>query len=41
MEQIGEHVARAKLRNLDEGEVELRRLWESGPVVLAFVRHFG
>jgi len=41
MEQIGEHVARAKLRTIDEGEVELRRLWENGPVVLAFVRHFG
>lgn len=41
MEQIGDDVARAKLRSLDEGEVELRRLWENGPVVLAFVRHFG
>ena len=41
MEQIGDHVARAKLRTLDEGEIELRRRWESGPVVLAFVRHFG
>ena len=41
MEQIGEDVARAKLRTLDDGEVELRSLWQSGPVVLAFVRHFG
>ena len=41
MERIGEDVARAKLRTLDDGELELGRLWESGPVVLAFVRHFG
>jgi hypothetical protein len=41
MEQIGEGVARAKLLDLGEAEVELRRLWENGPVVLAFVRHFG
>jgi hypothetical protein len=41
MEQMDEGVARSKLLDPDEGEVELRRLWERGPVVLAFVRHFG
>lgn len=41
MQKIAEDAASAKLRDLDDREVELRRLWESGPVVLAFVRHFG
>jgi hypothetical protein len=39
--RVGDDAARARVRDLDGGEHELRELWAARPVVLAFVRHFG
>jgi hypothetical protein len=41
MDTIPEAAARAVVRDLDGGEHELRELWQEGPVVLVFLRHFG
>ena len=41
MEHIAEAAGHAKIRDLNGQEHELRETWEVGPVVLAFVRHFG
>lgn len=39
--RIPEDAARARIRDLDGGEHELRELWAERPVLLVFVRHFG
>jgi hypothetical protein len=36
-----DEAGRARIRDLDGGEHELRELWAKRPVVLVFVRHFG
>ena len=41
MDQIAEEAARAKIKDRNGHEHELRETWEARPVVLAFVRHFG
>ncbi len=41
MDHIAEEAARAKIRDLNGQEHELKETWEARPVVLAFVRHFG
>lgn len=38
---VPDAAARARIQDLAGGEHELRELWASRPVVLAFVRHFG
>ena len=39
--QVPEAASRARVRDLDGNEHELREAWAARPAVLAFVRHFG
>lgn len=41
MDRIAEEAARAKIKDTNGLEHELRETWVARPVVLAFVRHFG
>lgn len=41
MDRVPEAAARARIRDLDGGEHELRELWAARPVLLVFVRLFG
>ncbi len=39
--QIGEPAPDVTLANGEGNEVSLAELWRAGPVVVAFLRHFG
>ena len=39
--QIGEPAPNVTLANSEGNEVSLAELWRAGPVVVAFLRHFG
>jgi hypothetical protein len=41
MTRIPKEAERARIRDLEGGELELQDLWRDGPVVLVFLRHFG
>ena len=39
--EVGQHAPDATLGRSDGSDVTLAELWRDGPVVVAFLRHFG
>ena len=41
MTSVAERLADLEVQDLEGGRVKLKETWADGPVILAFIRHFG